>query len=173
MIRYGTIKYIKNFYDECIVDIFGTDNLFNLPVCQFKCSRCIDLMCDSKCYMKDHNIDDFVTSNIMRGVDDKNRPYILFMYKDLYTDEIFYEFIYTVKIDGYKYSTFSGFHNCTYIGMNSYIWGPTPLHFRILDENCYEYIEKLLANEKCTIPRYCELTNKFVEGIHGNITIYF
>lgn len=173
MIKYGTIKYIRNFYDENIVDIFECNNLLNLPVCKFRCSKCIDLLCDTHCYINDHNIDDYITSNVMRGVDDKNRPYILFVYKDLDTDKIFYEFIYTIVIKGYKYSTFSGYYNCSYIGMNSYIQHHAPLYFRVLDENCYVYIEKLLGNERCTIPEYCHIQEKFVEGLFGNVTIYF
>ena len=62
----------------------------------------------------------------MRGVDNTGRPFVLFVYKNIYNDELIYEFIYNNfthhYIDGIPKNlwTYSGHTPYTYIGNLSY-----------------------------------------------------
>ena len=42
----------------------------------------------------------------MRGIDDLNRVYLLFLYKDLVSDKIYYEFIYHETLGNEQFVTY-------------------------------------------------------------------
>ena len=103
--------------------IMSIYDLINLPFCKFTKSKCIDGLCHldkrCKCYCNNHNLHNYITNPIMRGLDDLGRIYILFCYKNTKTNIYNYEFIYHKNINEDIFLTYSGEYNKTYIGMMS------------------------------------------------------
>ena len=172
--NFAGYKYVSSNYNSSLVDIFSVEGLINLPFCKFKKSLCIDNKCHmaktSKCYNRHHNIQKYITHPIMRGMDNIGRNYLLFVYTDSETNEIFYEFIYNKIIHNQLITTYSGIYNKTYIGMLS--------DNKIINEHfnreiyySYIYIKKLLDGDKCTIPKYNTITNQFYESRKGDIKL--
>ena len=160
-----------------LIDIIGYDNLINLPICKFKSSRCINNMCSHRCYKHNHVLGRYVydrESNLMRGVDDLNRTYLLFIYKDTTTDKLYYEFIYHETLGNEKFVTYSGKLNNTFIGMLSDNRLFTdPIFNRELQLRSYNYIKRLVNNEHCGIVTYAPESDNFYESNDGNITLYY
>ena len=87
----------NNIYDNLNIDIIKFCNKYNfdltsIPVNYFKNSKCIDNVCSCECSSNYHGLLDFTNHYISRGIDDKNRFYILLFYKKHNTRRIFYEF---------------------------------------------------------------------------------
>ena len=173
--HYAGYKYVSSNYNSSLIDIFSVEGLINLPFCKFKKSLCIDNKCHMKkspnCYYNHHNIQNYITHPIMRGMDNIGRNYLLFVYTDIEKNEIFYEFIYNKIIHNQLITTYSGIYNKTYIGMlsdNKII----NEHFnREINYYSYIYITKLLDGDKCTIPKYNTITNQFYESRKGDIKL--
>jgi hypothetical protein len=151
--------------------------LINLPVCKFTNSKCIDGLChlDKSCdYYFNHNIYNYITNQIMRGVDDLGRIYILFCYKNINTNIYNYEFIYHKTINDEIFLTYSGEYNKTYIGMMSdnKITDPDYIFYRELNIYSHNYMKKLINNEKCGVPLYDSATQTFVESDKSFIGLY-
>ena len=192
IILYTYNKYVVTQYDELLIEIIGLNNLVNLPVCKFNKSKCIDNKCNLdcnddnkksnkksniKCYNKNHSISKYIKSPLMRGVDDLGNRYLLFIYKDLDDNKYSYEFIYNKKVNNKIIVTYSGMYNNTYIGMLSDNKLFSILYNRQLTLESYDYIERLINNDRCSIPLYNSATDSYYEDINGkregNITLYY
>lgn len=167
-----TKLFLKCNYE--LIDIFGYKQFVNLPVCKFRKSKCIENKCSQKCYFNNHYLKEHLNYPVMRGFDDKNRIYLLFFYKDTDSNKFNYEFIYHRKVKDETIVTYSGYLNKTFIGSLS----DNKLlidyeFFRELNIFSYNYIRKLVNNEKCTITKYSSITDSFKESDEGNITLYY
>jgi len=153
--------------------------LINLPVCKFTNSKCIDGYChfdtNNDCYLHNHNIYNYITNPLMRGVDDLGRIYILFCYKNIDTNIYNYEFIYHKTINEDVFLTYSGKYNQTYIGMMSENKIPDPdyIFYRELNNYSHNYMRKLINNEACGVPLYDENTETFIESDNSFISLYY
>jgi hypothetical protein len=132
----------------------------------------------------------------MRGVDDKNRLYLLFFYKNHKTGQIYYEFIYNTYL--YRNSlpinifTYSGYNSNCYIGNLSFFadddiilnninaLNPRRYFKRELIEDSYTYIEKLINYEPCgeviydeTYEEYIESDNTKYNNTDSTVTLFF
>ena len=188
LLIYDKLTYKKLISQLCLDNLFLKINyallylidyidLINLPICKFTNSNCIDNMCNlttnSSCYNNNHNISSYITSPLMRGIDDLGRIYLLFTYMNLETNEYIYEFIYHKTINNTIFLTFSGIFNKTYIGMlsenklnNDYLFD------RELKYESLNYMKKLITNDKCRIPKYNEELKCFYESKDkGNIVL--
>lgn len=125
----------------------------NIPVCYFKNSKCIDNLCSHQCAANYHGLLDYCNHYLMRGIDNKGRFYLLLFYKNNKTNEIYYEFLYNIKLRKnnrqYNIFTYSGYQNNCYIGNLSFIlnpYMPTNInHFkREINEDSYDYLYKLI-----------------------------
>ena len=158
----------------------------NLPICYFNNSDCIDKLCSANCNRNHHNISRYTNNNrLMRGIDNKNRHYLLFIYKNLKTNKIFYEFIYHKQINfdnNYNYYkskfmvTYSGIFNNTYIGLLSH--QDQNLinnieNYRELTNESYDYMKRLVKNEPCYLIKYSKLHNFFYESREQLISLYW
>ena len=159
------------------LNIIGYDNIINLPVCEFKSSKCINNMCSYRCYKHNHVLGRYVynrDSNLMRGVDDLNRAYLLFIYKDTIADKLYYEFIYHETLGHERFVTYSGKLNNTFIGMlsDNHLF-TDPIFSRELQMRSYDYIKRLVNNERCGIVKYNPDLDNFCESNEGDITLYY
>ena len=164
-----TIPSITNY-------LFTIKYLINLPICNFKKSKCIYNKChlndSGECYNNSHNIFEYITHGIMRGIDDLGSIYLLFTYIDLDTNEYFYEFIYHTNIYNTQFLTYSGIYNKTYIGMlsdNNYF--SEYIYDREIYIESYNYMHKLLNKEKCGRPKYNDILDIYQESNEGNIVL--
>lgn len=153
------IRYsLLTFYPNEITSLFSVEDFFKIPELK-------ELKADYLDNMMGIHYDEFesyITSGIMRGFDTKNRPYLVFRYKDIKNDITIVETIY------FKYNlicnpekkhgwTFTGRYNLTYIGLLAD-------KDRKLSQLSMEYIQRLIKGEKCEVnfPKYED----------GEITIY-
>jgi len=159
--------------------IMSMYDIINLPFCKFTNSKCIDGLChldkSCKCYCNNHNLYNYITNPIMRGLDDLGRIYILFCYKNTETNIYNYEFIYHKTINEDIFLTYSGEFNKTYIGMMSdnKIADPDYIFERELNIYSHNYMRKLINNEKCGVPLYDSATQTFVESDDSFISLYY
>jgi len=177
LIDLACYNYILLGYHPKLINIFGYNTLINLPVCQFKNADCIDNLCfNPVCNYKYHNISKYITNSVMRGIDNFNRHYLLFAYKNTETNEHYYEFIYNKLIHDKIIVTYSGIYNNTFIGMlsdNTFISSQTDPE-RELNVFSYNYIQKLINREKCTIPQWNDYYDIYKEDVNtpkGNIEL--
>ena len=175
---------IYNRYDRDILDIFGYEFFTQLPVANLKCSKCLDNLCGKKCYNNNHNIENFIDNqnSVYRGIDDKNRPYVLIIYKHINSNTLIYEIIYQKNIiknsiTGYRNKntieyvlSYTGIFNNTYIGL---LGINNPNFGRILNNRSLDYLERLIYNEPCGEVKYNKDTKQFIEDFNNPITIYF
>ena len=89
--------YIYRKINDELFQLFG-EELQKIPVCYFKNSKCIDNLCTNDCALNFHGLLDYATNYVMRGIDDKNRFYLLFFYRNNVTKRIHYEFIFPTYI---------------------------------------------------------------------------
>lgn len=160
-------------YNPDLLNIIGYNTIINIPVCKFKKSCCIENLCKTKCYFKHHNIFKYLTNPLMRGIDDLKRHYLVFLYKDLTTNKLNYEFIYHKVNNKQEYITFAGKLNKTYIGMLSSNIPDDHLFYRELNRESYMYMKKLVNNEYCGRPEYDPHHDCFIEGTEGDITLFY
>jgi hypothetical protein len=159
--------------------IMSMYDIINLPFCKFTNSKCIDGLChldkSCDCYFNHHNIYNYITNPIMRGLDDLGRIYILFCYKNTETNIYNYEFIYHKTINDEIFLTYSGEYKKTYIGMMSdnKIADPDYIFERELNIYSHNYMRKLINNEGCGVPLYDSSTQTFVESDDSFITLYY
>jgi len=173
LMKHHIYNHILCGYNQDLVDIIGYYNLIYLPVCKFKNSKCIDNTCFNQCcYYRNHYIDTYITSSLMRGIDDLGRHYLLFIYTDTETDEIYYEFIYNKMVNDDIITTYSGVYNNTFIGMLSDGTHYPSTNGRELNTLSYNYIKKLLKREKCCIPKYNKYYDIYIETNEGNIQLW-
>ena len=161
-------------YNQELINIIGYYNLIYLPVCKFKNSKCIDNTCFNKqCFYKNHSLEKYITSSLMRGIDDMGRHYLLFVYTNTDTGKLYYEFIYNKRIhNDIIITTYSGMYNNTFIGMLSDGTHYPSINGRELNTLSYNYIKKLLKREKCCIPKYNDYYDIYVETNEGNIELW-
>ena len=112
----------------------------------------------------------------MRGIDNFNRHYLLFSYKNTETNEHYYEFIYNKLTKDKIIVTYSGIYNNTFIGMlsDNTLIGNHENTERELNVFSYNYIQKLINREKCTIPQwnyYYDIYKEDVNSPKGNIEL--
>ena len=155
--------------------LFTIKEFINLPICQFKNSKCIDNNCHLKdsgiCYNNYHNIFEYITHGVMRGIDDLGRIYLLFTYIDLDTYDYFYEFIYHKNINNTQFLTYSGEYNRTYIGILSDKYFFFYIYDREIYIDSYNYMLKLLNKEKCGRPIYNSKLDIYEESKDKNILL--
>ena len=164
----------NNIYDNLNIDIIKFCNKYNfdltsIPVNYFKNSKCIDNVCSCECSSNYHGLLDFTNHYISRGIDDKNRFYILLFYKKHNTERIFYEFLYMidmVSITNFKQKilTYSGYNNNCYIGNLSYMYDDIfPYFKRRIKNESYSYLITLLNFENCGVVEYDTNLDKYFE----------
>ena len=164
--------YLK--YDRFLLNFLSYDFIKTLPICYFTDSRCIDNMCSTKCYNRNHGLKKYISSNIMRGIDDTNRDYILVIYKNLNTGEKIYEFIYHKNLSrNNTIITYSGIHNKTYIGLNTnlyrFLYGYDT--YRELNIFAYNYFYRLITGKPCGVLKYNPDIDLFYESYNELIRI--
>lgn len=179
ILNYDLYCKVLRYYPSKILDIIGNETLANAPVLKIN-SNCLDHVCGETCCYNNHFIDKQIKkfkSPIMRGFDDTGRPFILFVYKNLATEELIYEFIYNNFTRNYRgdipYSlwTYIGKSGHGYIGSLSYKsadFNMYPFRFKnnknrkLLDKS-YNYIARLVKNEMCGIPIYEKKYDNYFE----------
>ena len=186
---YHCYKEIYLKYDYLLINTLSFNLIKNLPICYFNKSDCIDKLCSTNCNRNHHNISRYTNNNrLMRGIDNKNRHYLLFIYKNLRTNKIYYEFIYHKQIyfsnfdnfdnfDSSKFMvTYSGIFNNTYIGLLShkyYNLMNNIENYRELTDESYDYMKRLVKNEQCGIIKYNQNFNLFYESREQLISLYW
>ena len=183
---YQCYKDIYKRFNYIIINTLPFNLIKNLPICYFNNSKCIDKLCSKNCDENHHNLARYVNNNrIMRGIDNKNRHYLLFIYKNLKTNKIYYEFVYHKQIhfnnayneyNAYKFMiTYSGIFNNTYIGLlshqDNFLYN-IDINRELTDES-YDYIKRLINNEQCGIVKYNFTSNSFYESFEELISIYW
>ena len=170
ILEYDLYYKVLRYYPPKILDIIGSDTLANAPVLHIN-DRCLDHVCGGTCCYHNHYIDKQIQkfkSPIMRGFDNTGRPFILFVYKNLVTEELIYEFIYNNFTRNYRgdipYSlwTYIGQFSNTYIGSLSYKTNNYNIFTNTFRNNTnrnllrksYNYIKRLVAGDDCGIPIY-------------------
>ena len=193
--EYHCYKEIYLKYHYFLINTLSFNLIKNLPICYFNKSDCIDNLCSANCNKRHHNLPRYTNNNrLMRGIDNKNRHYLLFIYKNLRTNKIFYEFIYHKQIyfdnfnnniynnydnnyDNTKFMvTYSGIFNNTYIGLLSHKYYNlinTTENYRELTDESYDYMKRLIKNEQCGIIKYEPNSNYFYESFEELVTIYW
>lgn len=164
--------YIYRKLNDEIFQVFG-EELQKIPVCYFKNSKCIDNLCTNDCALNFHGLLDYATNYVMRGIDDKNRFYLLFFYRNNVTKRIHYEFIFPTYIlhSGFNIElfTYNGTSDGSYIGNLSFMVNPNiPTlirHFkRELIQISYDYMKRLITFQPCGFVYYNSDTNLYVES---------
>ena len=99
--------------------------------------------------------------------------YLLFSYKNLSTNEYYYEFIYHKSINDDILLTFSGEYNKTYIGMmgENKELDPDYIYEREINHFSHTYMRKLINNDKCGVPVYNPITQTFNESDNEFISL--
>ena len=149
-------------------NIYGFD-LSTIPVNYFKNSKCIDNICGCKCSSNYHGLLDYTNHYLSRGIDDKNRFYILLFYKNHNTGRIFYEFLYLIdmiSVNNFKQKilTYSGYNNVCYIGNLSYMNDvKCPYFLRRIKNVSYSYLKNLLNFQKCGVVEYDSELDRYFE----------
>ena len=167
ILNYDIYNKIIRIYSTRLIDIIGVNTLANAPVINID-HLCLDHVCGTYCCDNNHFLHDKITAPIMRGIDNTGRPFILFVYKNLETNELVYEFIYNnfthYYFNNIPYSLWTHMSNyCNgYIGKSSHkkshynvynnTWTLNP--DRKLLNKSYNYIERLVNGEMCGIPIY-------------------
>lgn len=173
ILQHHDFFYLYRLLNEELYETFG-NLLQKIPVCYFKDSKCIDNLCEHGCSLNFHGLLDYVSNYIMRGVDDKNRFYILFFYKNNVTKRIHYEFIFPIDIYYNKLKlqlfTYSGTADGSYIGNLSFVLNPNiptlVRHFkRELTDLSYNYIERLINFEPCGFTYFDSESGFYIESI--------
>lgn len=176
ILKYAGYKYLSQNYSGMMIDIFGYNKLINLPFCKFNKCTCIDNKChftkSPKCYFHHHGIQKYITAPIMRGMDTMGRNYLLFVYTNIDTNEIMYEFIYNKIVNNQIINSYSGIYNKTYIGMLSDNKIMTNHYSRKINTYSYIYIKKLIDGDLCRIPKYSSETDQYYESEEGNIKLF-
>lgn len=164
--------YIYKKINDELYQIFG-DQLYKIPVCYLKDSKCIDNMCEGGVLENFNKLLNYASNYVMRGIDDKNRFYLLFFYKNNVTNRIHYEFIFPIEILHNKFRlelfTYSGTSDGSYIGNLSFAVNqslPTLIrHFkRELNDTSYNYIERLISFQPCGFVYFDTESDIFVES---------
>jgi hypothetical protein len=175
ILKWHNYNNLFRHINEDIYDLFNID-IINIPVCYFKNSKCIDNICGIKCASNYHGLLDYCNHYLMRGVDDCGRFYLILFYKNNFTKEIFYEFIYSIKygLSNNRIFTYSGYQNNCYIGNISFILNQdieTRIDYfkRELNTDSYDYLYKLINFENCGNVYYDETTKGYIES---NIKMY-
>jgi hypothetical protein len=172
ILQHHDFFYLYKLINDEIYQIFGNE-LLKIPVCYFKDSKCIDNLCEHGCSLNFHGLLEYATNYVMRGIDDKNRFYILFFYKNNVTKRINYEFIFPLEIyhSSFKVQlfTYSGSPDGSYIGNLSFILNqniPTLIrHFkRELTDLSYNYMERLINFQPCGFTYFDSDSGNFVES---------
>ena len=166
--------YIK--YNSTLINYLGYDLLKNIPVTYFNKSKCINGICSFNCYNNNHFLLKYeFKNNIVRGLDNTNRAFLLIFYKNTVTNRIFYEFIYHKKKNKNKtfdYLSYSGVYNNTYIGMASdnLILNN---NYRTISRPSFSYLLRLITNKPCGSMVYDSDSDFFIENFSEPVTIYF
>ena len=166
-----TFYYLNNLYGtNLITSIGGFKKLVNLPfICMNSC--CIDNLCSNQCSNCYHAIHKITSSSITRGIDEKMRPFLLFIYEEVKTQTPYYEFIYTIHNIG---STFSGYNFNTYIGNKSVnYYNSKNIDFRSIDYKSYDYIERLVQNKPTGTVNYDFETHTSNEDMNNPVKLHF
>lgn len=167
ILDFDVYNKILRIYPQKIINAVGLEKLVNAPVLYIN-NLCLDHVCGQYCCENNHFLHDKITAPIMRGLDNTGRPFILFVYKNLETNELVYEFIYNNFTHNYKRNrpvslwTYMGQYTKTYIGNLSHkksYFNPYENSFqnninRKLLNKSYNYIERLVNGEICGIPIY-------------------
>ena len=123
--------------------------------------------------MNFHGLLKYATNYVMRGVDDMNRFYLLFFYKNNVTNRIHYEFIFPINILHSRINlqlfTYSGTSDGSYIGNLSFIVNPNiPTlirHFkRELSDISYDYMYRLINFKPCGFVYFDTESGFYVES---------
>jgi hypothetical protein len=172
IIQHHDFFYIYKHINDDLHQIFNYD-LNKIPVCYFKDSNCIDNVCKSGCSINFHGLLNYATNYVMRGVDDKNRFYLLFFYKNNVTNRIHYEFVFPINILHSRLNlqifTYSGTSDASYIGNLSFIVNsniPTLIrHFkRELTDISYDYMYRLINFKPCGFVYFDTESEFYVES---------
>ena len=166
-----TFYYLNNLYGTNLIrSIGGFKKLVDLPFI-FMASCCIDNLCNNQCSNCFHAIHKITSSPISRGIDDKMRPFILFIYENIKTQTPYYEFIYNIPNIG---STFSGYNFNTYIGNKSVNYSNSnSIAFRSIDYKSYDYIERLVQNKPTGAVNYDFETHTSNEDMNNPIKLKY
>ncbi len=176
ILNYDTYHKIIYVYSSKLINAIGHNNLINAPVIKID-DLCLDQVCGSYCINNNHFLHQKIKAPIMRGVDNTGRPFILFTYKNLNSDQLIYEFIYNNFTHHYINNiprnlwTYSGQTPYTYIGNLSYkkLWYDIAtnsftenLDRKMLNKS-YNYIKRLVDGDDCGIPEYVMKYDNYFE----------
>lgn len=170
-----TFYYLNSLYGTNLIrSLGGFKKLVDLPFI-FMPSCCIDNLCSNQCSNCYHAISKMTSSSISRGIDDKMRPFLLFIYENINTNTPYYEFIYNIpNMMSCQGSTFSGYNFNTYIGNKSVNYSnPNNIAFRSIDYKSYDYIERLVQNKPTGAVNYDFETHTSNEDMNNPIKLNF
>ena len=146
IIRYHTDLILYEYYDiffeddfRYLIDFLGGTYKFS-QIQYINVSWRLLSMLYSKIYEYDffQEFKNNMTSNIARGLDDKNRPFIAFKYVNNYTRYIYTEIIYK-----------NDFNEWTFMGVNNSYIGLLAKKNRELSHNSHDYILRMLLKQSC------------------------
>tara|TARA_B110001469_G_scaffold121435_1_gene130898 strand:- start:1799 stop:3169 length:1371 start_codon:yes stop_codon:yes gene_type:complete len=161
------ITYGKNLINV----IGGFDKFIKLPSIYMD-SKCIDNLCGCSCINTFHSILNSIDNPIVKGVDDKQRPFVLFIYQNTTTKQYFFEFIYKNSISNNV--TYSGINFDTYIGNKStdYTCGIST-SYRHLKYKSYDYIDRLVKGKDVGVVSYKHNMSEATEDFSCRIILNY
>ena len=158
-------------YETNLINAIGGINAFMKLPSIYMNSKCIDNLCGCNCINKFHSILDYIDSPIVKGIDDKERPFVLFIYQNTTTKKIFFEFIYkhissTITYSGINFDTYIGNKSTNY--MCRYSTAYRPLNYK-----SYDYIERLVKGENVGTVSYKHNLSEAEEDFSNKVILNY
>jgi hypothetical protein len=161
---------IITYSTNLIKAVGGFDAFMKLPSIYVD-SACIENLCGGDCVNSFHSITHIINTPIVKGFDDKDQPFVLFIYQNTTTKKFFFEFVYKNIISNI---TYSGINFDTYIGNKStnytcrYSTAYRPLKYK-----SYDYIERLVNGKDVGVVSYKHTLSEAEEDFRNKIILNY
>jgi hypothetical protein len=164
---------IVTYGNNLVKVIGGVDAFMKLPSIYVD-STCIENLCGGECVTTFHSIINFIDSPIVKGVDDKERPFVLFIYQNTTTKKFFFEFVYKNSKPSHLNMTYSGINFDTYIGNKSTNYTCRySTTYRPLNYKSYDYIERLVKGKDVGAVSYKHNLSEAEEDFSNKIILNY
>jgi hypothetical protein len=161
-------------YSTNLVKVVGGFDAFMKLPSIYVDSACIENLCGGDCVNAFHYITTIINTPIVKGVDDKSRPFVLFIYQNTNTKQFFFEFIYNNSKPTRMNMTYSGINFDTYIGNKSTNYTcKFSTSYRPLKYKSYDYIERLVKGGDVGVVSYLPSLSETEEDISNKIILNF
>ena len=169
---YNLIKkhLIVTYGANLVKAIGGFDAFMKLPSIYMN-SECIENLCGGECVNTFHSIINYIDVPIVKGVDDKERPFILFIYQNVKTETFFFEFVYknitsTITYSGINFDTYIGNKSTNYTCRYSTAYRP-------LNYKSYDYIERLVKGKDVGVVSYKHNLSEAEEDFSNKVILNY